>query len=132
MLNSTATPCIKLVSKRECEGQDGTIYTQLWSGYAAQLLKNLFAQDARKANNTGVGGEQDFGFALSEKVTKSVVVIDLGSGEFKRWVVCQCRTTLDVCQCRTTLDVCQCRTALDVCLLTTAGSRRRRCSLTSV
>jgi hypothetical protein len=62
ILNSSATPCLYVVSKRICEGPCGdAIHTQLWSGFATSL-------------------------ATTE--SKKVMVVDLGSGEFKRFV-CQ-------------------------------------------
>jgi hypothetical protein len=55
-----------VISKRECEGQQGKIYTQLWAGYAASLAQKM------KTDAPG----------------KRVMVIDLGTGEFKRFI-CQ-------------------------------------------
>ena len=69
ILNSSATPCLYVVSKRTCEGQCGDIHTQLWSGYAASLADELFQKNENKE-------------------TTKIMVVDLGSGEFKRFV-CQ-------------------------------------------
>lgn len=64
LMNSTATPTVAFLSQRECEGLDGKIYTQLWAGFAAKCVESLPAgEDERK-----------------------IVVVDLGTGEFKRFL----------------------------------------------
>jgi hypothetical protein len=66
ILNSSATPCLYVMSKRKCHGHNGEIHTQLWAGYAAHLASQMGPKDE----------------------PKRIIIIDLGSGEFKRFI-CQ-------------------------------------------
>lgn len=64
LMNSSATPTMAFLSKRECQSAEGPIYSQLWAGFAAYRAANL-----------------------ADGVDKSkIVVVDLGSGEFKRFL----------------------------------------------
>ncbi len=63
-MNSSATPCLYVLSQRTCEGHKGQIYTQLWAGYAAHLASKMGPKDE----------------------PKKIIIVDLGSGEFKRFV----------------------------------------------
>ncbi len=64
ILNSSATPCLYVMSKRTCEGHNGEIYTQLWAGYAAHLASQMDPKE----------------------IKKKIIIIDVGTGEFKRFI----------------------------------------------
>lgn len=63
LMNSSATPTMAFLSKRECQSAEGPIYSQLWAGFAAHRATQL---------EDGVDQSK-------------IVVVDLGSGEFKRF-----------------------------------------------
>eukprot|EP00039_Didymoeca_costata_P023614 m.7688 g.7688 ORF g.7688 m.7688 type:complete len:836 (+) comp3755_c0_seq1:97-2604(+) len=69
LFNSSVTPALHLFAQRECQTDEGvTIHTQLWAGYALQTSKLLFEKNP-------------------DKEVIRFVVVDLGSGEFKRFIV---------------------------------------------
>merc|ERR1711990_774106 len=66
LMNSSATPTMHFLSKRVCQSAEGPIYSQLWAGFAAYRATQL----------------------VNEGDQSKIVVVDLGSGEFKRFL-CQ-------------------------------------------
>ena len=65
LLNSSATPAVSILSQRKCRSIDGELHTQLWAGYAAQIQE--------ESEQKGIDEQK-------------IVVVDLGSGEFKRFL----------------------------------------------
>jgi hypothetical protein len=63
LLNSSATPAVNVLSKRTCRSINGPIYSQLWAGFAAAEAEKLKQGEEQK-----------------------IVIVDLGSGEFKRFL----------------------------------------------
>ena len=61
ILNSSATNCVYIISKRECRSTSGKLYTQLWAGYA----------DSITAEATAI------------KPEATAMIVDIGSGEIK-------------------------------------------------
>lgn len=64
LMNSSATPTMYFLSQRECQSAEGPIYSQLWAGFAAYHADRLEDEGARC----------------------KIVVVDLGSGEFRRFL----------------------------------------------
>ena len=53
LLKSDATPTLRLISKRSCQGPVGRMHTQFWYGYASKLVQSLFTKGAGTLTKKG-------------------------------------------------------------------------------